>query len=62
MLAAFAELVPDGLPVADVGCGPGQVTAHLNALGLSAFGIDLPPRMVEVPVAPTRRCGSRWGR
>lgn len=50
MLAAFAELVQaDGKrPVADLGCGPGQVTAHLNSLGLSAFGIDLSPNMVEI--------------
>jgi SAM-dependent methyltransferase len=47
LLGAFAELVPDG-PVADVGCGPGYVTAHLASLGLDAFGIDLSPGMVEV--------------
>ncbi|WP_432013885.1 class I SAM-dependent methyltransferase [Streptomyces cucumeris] len=50
MLTAFAELVGTaGLgPVADLGCGPGKVTAHLAALGVPAFGIDLSPRMVEV--------------
>jgi SAM-dependent methyltransferase len=50
MLAAFAELVqPAGLgPVADLGCGPGRVTAHLRSLGLTAFGIDLSPEMVAV--------------
>ncbi|PRY34812.1 class I SAM-dependent methyltransferase [Umezawaea tangerina] len=47
MLAAFAELVGDG-PVADIGCGPGRVTAHLHGLGLDAFGVDLSPGMVEV--------------
>lgn len=46
MLAAFAEQVPRGLPVADVGCGPGHVTAHLAALGVPALGIDLSPGMV----------------
>ncbi|MFI9155204.1 class I SAM-dependent methyltransferase [Streptomyces sp. NPDC053367] len=48
MLAAFAELVrADGPgPVADVGCGPGKVTAYLAALGLSVFGVDVSPRMV----------------
>lgn len=50
MLAAFAELVrtTNAGPVADVGCGTGQVTAHLHALGLDVFGVDLSPGMVEV--------------
>jgi ubiquinone/menaquinone biosynthesis C-methylase UbiE len=49
-LAAFAELVlaDGGGDVADLGCGPGRVTAHLHALGVSAFGIDLSPAMVDV--------------
>jgi SAM-dependent methyltransferase len=48
MLTAFAELVrAAGLgPVADLGCGPGRVTAHLAGLGLPAFGIDLSPKMI----------------
>jgi SAM-dependent methyltransferase len=50
LLAAFAEAVREGGggPVADLGCGPGLVTAHLAGLGLSAFGVDLSPRMVEL--------------
>ncbi|MFE6400993.1 class I SAM-dependent methyltransferase [Streptomyces alboflavus] len=50
MLAAFAELVrTTGLgPVADVGCGPGKVTAHLTEPGLSACGIDVSPKMIEL--------------
>jgi SAM-dependent methyltransferase len=50
MLAGFAELVRagDAGPVADLGCGPGRVTAHLHALGLSVFGVDLSPRMVAL--------------
>jgi SAM-dependent methyltransferase len=49
-LALFAELVRDvgGGPVADVGCGPGHVTAHLHTLGTDAFGIDLSPEMVAL--------------
>lgn len=46
LLAAFAEQVPPGLPVADLGCGPGHVTAHLAGLGLPALGIDISPGMV----------------
>jgi SAM-dependent methyltransferase len=50
LLAAFAELVQtrSAGPVADIGCGPGHVTAHLCALGLAAFGIDLSPEMVAL--------------
>jgi SAM-dependent methyltransferase len=51
MLAAFAELVRSGSAgtrVADLGCGPGRVTAHLDGLGLDAFGIDLSPQMIAV--------------
>lgn len=49
-LASFADMVraAGGGPVADMGCGPGHVTAHLHALGVDAFGIDLSPAMIEV--------------
>ena len=49
-LALFADLVHtagDG-SVADVGCGPGHVTAHLRRLGVDAFGIDLSPAMIDL--------------
>ncbi|HEU4946694.1 MAG TPA: class I SAM-dependent methyltransferase [Kribbella sp.] len=50
MLDTFAELVQaaGGGAVADLGCGPGRVTAYLDSLGVSAFGIDLSPGMVDV--------------
>ncbi|NUQ97418.1 MAG: class I SAM-dependent methyltransferase [Streptomyces sp.] len=50
LLTAFADAVRDGGggPVADLGCGPGLVTAHLAGLGLSVFGVDLSPRMIEL--------------
>jgi SAM-dependent methyltransferase len=50
LIAAFAELVraADAGPVADLGCGPGSVTAHLHSLGLDAFGVDLSPTMIEL--------------
>lgn len=49
-LALFADSVraAGGGTVADVGCGPGHVTAHLSRLGVDAFGIDLSPTMIEV--------------
>ncbi|MEU7840286.1 class I SAM-dependent methyltransferase [Micromonospora sp. NPDC049114] len=49
-LALFADHVraAGGGPVADVGCGPGRITAYLNELGIAAFGIDLSPGMIAV--------------
>ncbi len=49
MLSGFAASVrATGNPrVADVGCGPGHVTALLCDLGVDAFGLDLSPGMVD---------------
>ncbi|MFF2846910.1 class I SAM-dependent methyltransferase [Streptomyces sp. NPDC058001] len=54
ILGAFAEVVRargDGVgggQVADLGCGPGYVTAYLGELGLAAFGVDASSAMVEL--------------
>jgi SAM-dependent methyltransferase len=50
LLAAFAELVQahNAGPVADIGCGPGHVTAHVHALGPATFGIDLSCEMIAL--------------
>ncbi|GAA2688809.1 class I SAM-dependent methyltransferase [Streptomyces lunalinharesii] len=50
MLGAFAEVVRagGGGQVADLGCGPGHVTAHLRELGLTVFGMDASPSMIEL--------------
>ncbi|GAB2777608.1 class I SAM-dependent methyltransferase [Streptomyces chlorus] len=56
LLTAFAELArtpgraagSTSPPVADLGCGPGYVTARLHRLGLPVFGVDLSPRMVSL--------------
>jgi ubiquinone/menaquinone biosynthesis C-methylase UbiE len=50
MLDVFAGLVKAVEPpkVADIGCGPGHVTAHLRNLGLDAVGIDLSPELLAI--------------
>lgn len=50
VLAAFAEYVraAGAGPVADLGCGPGRITAHLRDLGLDVFGLDLSPSMIDL--------------
>lgn len=50
VLAAFAELTQTSAagPVAELGCGPGRVTAHLRDLGLDVFGVDLSPVMIDL--------------
>lgn len=42
------EVRESDAPVADVGCGPGHVTAHLNLLGANTFGLDISPAMIDV--------------
>lgn len=48
VLAAFAELAGDAAAVLDAGCGPGETTAQLVALGLQVRAIDLSESMVEL--------------
>ena len=48
LLAAFAELTEPGGVIADIGCGPGHITAHIAGLGRSVIGIDLSPAMIEI--------------
>jgi len=49
-LEYFAHLVQKSGPgqVADVGCGPGQITAFLRDLGLDVFGIDISPALLDI--------------
>src|SRR5581483_9430509 len=50
LLGAFAERVRESGagPVGDLGCGPGNISALLHALGVPVFGIDLSAHMVEL--------------
>jgi len=50
MIPVFAELIraAGGGLVADVGCGPGHVSAHLSSLGVTVFGVDLSPEMIAI--------------
>lgn len=50
ILGVFAEVVraSGNGQVADLGCGPGHVTAHLDGLGLAAFGVDASTTMIEL--------------
>jgi ubiquinone/menaquinone biosynthesis C-methylase UbiE len=50
LLSAFAEVVRRGPagPVADLGCGPGHIAAHLRSLGLSVLGVDQSAEMLSL--------------
>ncbi|MGO4860223.1 hypothetical protein AB4074_23475, partial [Arthrobacter sp. 2MCAF14] len=65
MLGAFAELVRSsgGRAVADIGCGPGRITAYLDSLGLAALAsIHRCARADDLnPVRLVVRAGSMLG-
>lgn len=64
MLTAFVEQVMHEEPrprVADLGCGPGLVTAYLQDQGMDAFGIDLSPELVAHARAAHPRATFRVG-
>lgn len=50
LLAAFAEMVRHGPggPVADLGCGPGHIAAHLHSLGVPVLGVDQSAEMLAI--------------
>ncbi|HEY4022650.1 MAG TPA: class I SAM-dependent methyltransferase [Pseudonocardiaceae bacterium] len=47
LIDAFTELAGDAGPIADLGCGPGWLTADLASRGHETFGIDLSPEMIQ---------------
>lgn len=51
LLDAFAEMIPNG-PVADVGCGPGQIGRFLAGRGATVVGTDLSPAMCRTASIP----------
>ncbi|WP_250907130.1 trans-aconitate 2-methyltransferase [Nonomuraea sp. NEAU-A123] len=64
ILSAFAQVVSasgDG-QVADLGCGPGHITAYLDELGLAAFGVDASPAMIELARQAYPALRSTWAR
>jgi SAM-dependent methyltransferase len=52
LLDTFAELSGGGVS-ADIGCGPGHVTAYLAGRGAHVFGLDLSPAMCATAVEAT---------
>lgn len=46
-VSRFAEAVPDGSSVADLGSGPGRDTARLRSHGINAFCLDLSFGMLD---------------
>jgi len=57
LLKGFAEQVPPGWPIADIGCGPGEIGRFLHDLGHDVQGFDLSEGMVELArrLNPTMR-------
>ncbi len=47
ILDRFASQLMHRGDVCDIGCGPGQVARYLSDLGVSVFGLDLSPQMIE---------------
>ena len=47
LLDRFAAQVRGRGEVCDMGCGPGHVARHLHDAGLTVFGLDVSPRMLE---------------
>lgn len=47
LLGRFAELIPKGGRVGDVGCGPGHIACFLSGHGVDAMGVDFSQSMVD---------------
>ncbi|WP_234367459.1 MULTISPECIES: class I SAM-dependent methyltransferase [Streptomyces] len=64
VVTAFAELVTANgpAPVADLGCGPGHVTALLHDQVSRPSVSASPPPWRPWPARPTPNCHSTWAR
>lgn len=47
-LKAFIDALPSGARVLDLGCGPGDASAHLRAAGIQPDPVDASPAMVAL--------------
>ena len=47
ILSRFGQAVGSRGEICDMGCGPGHVAQYLQSLGMSVFGLDISPAMVE---------------
>ena len=47
LLHRFSQMIGDGRPVWDFGCGPGQTAKFLKDLGVEISGLDLSERVLE---------------
>lgn len=61
LLNTIIELVGGSGPIADVGCGPGQVARYLHDGGAEAIGIDLSAGMIAAAQAASPEVGFRQG-
>ena len=61
LLDCFAEQVRELGPVAELGCGPGQIARYLRERGVSILGIDLSAEMVALARRLTPEIAFRQG-
>ena len=48
LLDMFCERVNPCMPVCEIGCGPGEISAYLRYKGLNLIGIDISEEMIRI--------------